>query len=198
MKPFHVLACAALLSIASAAEIPAGTHLLLRMENSVSSRTAKAGDGVYFRTVSPLSAGGRIVVPPGSYAQGIVTRAERGKRARGQAELEIQLVMLMLANGEVITASSRTASISSERASEGASTGQRWDAGVIPPIPFKSVFGAAVVGAIAGGRTGSGIGMAAVGAVAVVSAIVRRGREVELRPGAQVDVAFDQAVKVGL
>src|SRR5438876_5262249 len=62
MKPFHVLAFAGLLSTASAAEIPAGTHLLLRMENSVSSRTAKAGDGVYFRTVTPLSAGGRIMV----------------------------------------------------------------------------------------------------------------------------------------
>jgi len=189
MKPFRALAFAAFVSTASAAEIPAGTHLLLRMENSISSRTAKAGDGVYFRTVTPLSAGGRIVVPPGSYAQGIVTRAERGKRAHGQAGLEIQLIMLMLANGEVITASSRTTSISSEEASKG-----QWDAGVIPPIPFKSVFGAAAVGAIAGGRTGSGIGMAAVGAVAVISSIVARGHEVELRQGANVDVAFDRPV----
>jgi len=189
MKPFRALAFAAFVSTASAAEIPAGTHLLLRMENSISSRTAKAGDGVYFRTVTPLSAGGKIVVPPGSYAQGIVTRAERGKRAHGPAELEIQLVMLMLTNGEVITASSRTTSISSEEASKG-----QWDAGVIPPIPFKSVFGAAAVGAIAGGRTGSGIGMAAVGAVAVISSIVARGHEVELRQGANVDVAFDRPV----
>jgi len=189
MKPFRALAFAAFVSTACAAEIPAGTHLLLRMENSISSRTAKAGDGVYFRTVTPLSAGGRIVVPPGSYAQGIVTRAERGKRAHGQAGLEIQLIMLMLANGEVITASSRTTSISSEEASKG-----QWDAGVIPPIPFKSVFGAAAVGAIAGGRTGSGIGMAAVGAVAVISSIVARGHEVELRQGANVDVAFDRPV----
>ena len=192
MKPFHMLAYAALVSTASAAEIPAGTHLLLRMENSVSSRTAKAGDGVYFRTVSPLSAGGRIVVPPGSYAQGIVTRAERGKRAHGQAELEIQLVMLMLTNGEVITASSRTTSV----ASESAPTSQRWDAGVVPPIPFKSVFGAAVVGAIVGGRTGSGIGMAVIGGAAVILAIVARGHEVELHQGTQVDVAFDRAIQV--
>jgi hypothetical protein len=194
MKPFHALAFAALVSTASAAEIPAGTHLLLRMENSVTSRTAKAGDGVYFRTVTPLSAGGRIVVPPGSYAQGIVTRAERAKQAHGQAGLEIQLVMIMLTNGEVIAASSRTASISSERASEGASNGQHWDAGVIPPIPFKSVFGAAAIGAIAGGRTGSAIGMAVVGGAAVISSIVARGHEVELRAGTQVDVAFDRPV----
>ena len=192
MNPKHLFALAALAATATAAEIPAGTHLLLRMENSVSSRTAKAGDGVYFRTVSPLSAGGRIVVPPGSYAQGIVTRAERGKRAHGQAGLEIQLVMLMLTNGEVITASSRTSSI----ASEGAPNGQRWDAGVAPPIPFKSVFGAAIVGAIAGGRTGSIIGMAAVGSVAVISAIVARGHEVELRQGTNVDVAFDRTIQV--
>ena len=193
MKPFLALALAVSISAASAAEIPAGTHLLLRMDNPISSRTARAGDGVYFRTVIPLSADGRIVVPAGSYAQGVVTRAQRAKRAHGQAELEIQLLMLMLANGEVIMASSKTSSIDSEEAPKG----QQWDAGVIPPIPFKSVFGAAAIGAIAGGRrTGSAIGMAAVGAAAVISAIVAKGHEIELRTGTTVDVVFDRAAIV--
>lgn len=39
-----------LASVAAAAEIPQGAHVLLRMENSVNTRTAKEGDFVYLRT----------------------------------------------------------------------------------------------------------------------------------------------------
>jgi hypothetical protein len=192
MKPLYALAFAALISAASAAEIPAGTHLLLRLENSVSSRTAKAGDGVYFRTVIPLSAGGRIVVPVGSYAQGIVTKSDRAPRGHGQAGLEIQLVTIMLASGEVIGAQSRVSSI----AAGGTSREQQWNNSSFPRVPFGGMFGAAALGAIAGGRTGSRIGLASGVAVAVVTAIAARGHEIELRPGTEVDVAFDRAIEV--
>ena len=57
---------------AFAAEIPQGTHVLLRMTNSLSTRTAHEGDQVYFQTASPIAAEGRIVVPVGSYVQGTV------------------------------------------------------------------------------------------------------------------------------
>ena len=64
-------------TLAVAAEIPQGAHMLLRMENSVSTRTARGGDYVYLRTASPISIGGQIVVPVGSYVQGVVTQAKR-------------------------------------------------------------------------------------------------------------------------
>ena len=66
------LAFFALGTFASAAEIPQGAHLLLRMENSLSTRTAREGDYVYLRTASPISLDGKIVVPVGSYVQGVV------------------------------------------------------------------------------------------------------------------------------
>jgi len=40
----------------SAAEIPQGAHVLLRMVNSVSTRTAQPGDTVYMQTASPIAA----------------------------------------------------------------------------------------------------------------------------------------------
>jgi len=46
------------MAAAAAAEIPQGAHLLLRMENSISTKTAQAGDFVYLRTASPIAAGG--------------------------------------------------------------------------------------------------------------------------------------------
>src|SRR5882762_9746270 len=44
MKSLLALSLAAAMSTVSAAEIPSGTHVLLRMEHSVNSRTAKVGD----------------------------------------------------------------------------------------------------------------------------------------------------------
>src|SRR5882757_3446950 len=48
---------------ASAAEIPQGSHALLRLVNSISTRTAREGDYVYFRTATPIAAHDAIVVP---------------------------------------------------------------------------------------------------------------------------------------
>ena len=42
-----------------AAEIPNGTHVLLRMLNSVNTRTAVAGNLVYLETAIPIAIGGQ-------------------------------------------------------------------------------------------------------------------------------------------
>jgi hypothetical protein len=182
MNCFHALILTAAVSTASAAEIPAGTHLLLRTEHSISSRTAKPGDGVHLRTSVPISAGGRIVVPIGSYAQGVISEVKRGKRP----ELQIQLVTLMLPSGEVFNVSPKTSSV---------------DADAIRPAATRPGFGAypgagplglTVAGAIAGGQVGARAGLAAGAAVILISAITGHRHDVELRQGAAVDVLFDQ------
>jgi hypothetical protein len=53
------------------AEIPQGAHVLLRMENSLNTRTAQEGDFVYLRTAVPIANAGQIAVPAGSYVQGV-------------------------------------------------------------------------------------------------------------------------------
>ena len=85
---------------AGAAEIPQGAHLLLRMENSISTRTAQEGDFVYLRTASPVAVEGQIAVPAGSYVQGVVTQSKRSGRVKGRAELAIRLETLTLASGK--------------------------------------------------------------------------------------------------
>src|SRR6266852_345704 len=99
--------------IAMAAEIPQGAHVLLRMENSVNTRTAQEGDYVYLRTASPISANGEIVVPVGSYVQGVVAQAKRSGRVSGRAELAIRLETLTLAQGKVVKFSPHLSSVDS-------------------------------------------------------------------------------------
>lgn len=186
MKSSLVLALTAVVSTASAAEIPAGTHLLLRMEHSVSTRTAKVGDGVHLRTSVPLSAGGRIVVPIGSYAQGVITGVQHGKR--GKAELQIQLMTLMVPNGEVLEVSPKTSS--AELNGEVAARREFGRHSGLTPLALT------VAGAIAGGQIGARVGLGVGAAVILVSAIAGPHSEIELRQGAAVDVVFDRSVRL--
>lgn len=182
MKLLSALVIAAAACAASGAEIPAGTHVLLRMEHSITTRTAKVGDGVHLRTSVPISAGGRIVVPVGSYAQGVVSGIKRGRRP----QLQIQLVTLMLPGGEVLNVSSKASSGELAPGQPASRQGLGGYAGTGP-------LGLAVAGAIAGGQVGARAGLGAGAAVVLISALIGQRHDVELRQGAAVDVVFDQA-----
>ena len=173
---------------AVAAEIPTGTHLLLRMEHSVSSRTAKVGDGVHLRTSVPISAGGRIVVPMGSYAQGVISGVKRGRR--GKAELQNQLVTLMLPSGEVFNVSPKTSSVESDNSRPVTSRP------ALGTYPGATPLGLTIAGAIAGGQIGARVGLGVGVAVVLISAIAGHRQEVELRQGAAMDVVFDQPTTI--
>ena len=98
---------------AVAAEIPQGAHVMLRMENSINTRTAKEGDYVYLRTGTPVSVAGNIALPVGSYVQGVVTNAKRSGRVKGRAELAIRLETITLPSGSVYKFSPTLATVDS-------------------------------------------------------------------------------------
>jgi hypothetical protein len=190
------VASTALASSMLAAEISPGTHLLLTMENSISTRTARIGDGVHLRTVTPISVGGKIVVPIGTYAQGVVTQAKRSGRGHGKAELQIQLVRLLLPSGEILKISPRTSSFRSD--GDGPRRTTRALMGGLLIVP--SVLGGALVGVLAGGedgaQTGAYVGLGVGVAAIVLPAILGRGKEIELRQGTDLDVAFDEPATI--
>ena len=95
------------------AEIPSGTHVLLRMVNSLNTRTAKEGDQVYMQTASPIAVNGAIVVPVGSYVQGTVSLARRSGKVSGRAELALRLDTLTLSGGKSVRFNTRLASVDS-------------------------------------------------------------------------------------
>lgn len=185
---------------AAAAEIPQGAHMLLRMENSISTRTAQTGDYVYLRTASPIAAGGEIVVPSGSYVQGIVVQAKRSGRVSGRAEIAIRLDTLTLPSGKVVKFSPHLSSV------DPGDTGQKVSGkeNAIQQAPSRGEDASRIAilagsGAALGGLTdrswkGAGIGASAGGAVGLATVLMTRGKEVELRQGTSLDVVFDRAV----
>src|SRR5580704_18023385 len=169
--------------ISAASDIPQGSHVLLRLENNVTTRIAREGDYVYLRTATPIAAGGQIVVPEGSYVQGVVTRAVR--------------------SGKVIKLSPRLTSVDSEGTEQKVvdsieneikqSSSHGADAARIAEVGGG---GAAIGGLATRTWTGAGIGAGAGAAVGLATVLLTRGKEVDLRRGSTMDVVFDRAVTV--
>ena len=187
--------------LAAAAEIPQGSHVLLRLENSLNTRTAKEGDYVYARTAVPIVANDRILVPEGSYVQGVVTRSVRSGRVKGRAEIAIRIDTLTLPSGKVIKLTPRLSSVDSGE------TGQKLDSeNGIQQEPGKGADAARVAelggtGAAVGGLAtetwrGAGIGGGIGGGVGMAIVLLTRGKEVDLRRGSTMDVVFDHPVTV--
>jgi|SRR5579872_5238239 len=184
-----------------AAEIPSGTHVLLRMVNSINTRTAAEGDQVYMQTASPIAIDGKIVVPPGTYVQGTVSHAKRSGMVAGRAELGIRLETLTL-DGKTLKIAPRLSSVDSNE------SGQKVDqkenmvkqgndyARDARQIAILAGSGAGIGGIADQSWRGAGIGAGVGTGVGIATAMLTRGREVELRQGATLDVVFDRAITI--
>jgi hypothetical protein len=183
-----------------AADIPQGTHVLLRMMNSVTTRTAQVGDYVYMRTATPVTENGLILVPPGSYVQGEVSYVKRSGRVRGRAQLGIRLETLTFPGGRSLRIAPRLDSVAAQGSDQKVErsentieqgSGVGHDAG---QVAIFAGSGAALGAIVERGWSGAGIGAGIGGAVGLATVLLSRGREVDLRQGATMDVVFDRPV----
>jgi hypothetical protein len=182
-------------------EIPQGSHALLRLMNSVTTRTAHEGDYVYLRTATPVVANGQVVIPADSYVQGVISHAVRSGRVKGRAELGIRIETLTLASGRVIQLSPHLASVEAGGSDQQVTSEHQIEQGGSKGSDAARVATMSGAGASIGGLAdrswkGAGIGAGAGGAVGLASVLLTRGREVELRQGATIDVVFDRPVPV--
>jgi hypothetical protein len=185
---------------AAAAEIPQGAHVLLRMENSINTRTAQEGDYVYLRTAVPIATAGQIAVPAGSYVQGVVSQAKPSGRVKGRAQLAIRLETLTLATGQVYKFSPHLSAV------DAGETGQKvvGAENTVEQAPSRGQdaeriailagSGAAIGGIADRSWKGAGIGAGVGSAVGLATVLLTRGKEVELRQGSTLDVVFDRPV----
>ncbi|MBV9769883.1 MAG: hypothetical protein JOZ32_09950 [Bryobacterales bacterium] len=189
-------------SLLTGAEIPPGTHVLLRMENSLNTRTAQTGDYVYLRTAVPIVSGGQITVPAGSYVQGVVSEAKRSGRVKGKAQLAIRLESLTMASGQVYKFSPHLSAVDAGESGQKVvgtentieqAPGHGQDA---ERIAILAGTGASIGGIADRSWKGAGIGTGVGSAVGLATVLLTRGKEVELRQGSTLDVVFDRPVSL--
>ena len=177
-----------------------GTRIPLSLINSVSTKNAVEGDRVYLESAFPITANGRIVIPPGSYVTGTVTQVKRPGRIKGRAELYLRFDSLMLPNGVTREFKSRLGSVDGRAGEEfdrkeGKIKGEGDKAGDAQKVGEAAAAGASI-GAIAA-RTagGAGLGAAAGAAAGLAGVLMSRGPEAVLPRGTTVEMVLDRSLE---
>jgi len=175
--------------------VPSGTRLAVVLENGISTRSAKAGDSLYFHTAFPVTQNNQIVIPVGSYLRGSLLESKRPGRIKGKGEFRLRLESLILPNGYTVDllAAPRSADTGGKETtdSEGkvsGSGGKGKDAGT---VATTTVTGAGI-GAIAGGGKGAGIGAGVGGLLGLGAVLHTRGPEAELPRGSTLDIVIER------
>src|SRR2546422_6168687 len=82
--------------------VPAGTVIPVSLTSRVTTKHAKDGDGVYGKTVFPITVNNKIVIPEGSNVRGKITQIQKPGRVKGKAALTLTFQTLVLPNGTTL------------------------------------------------------------------------------------------------
>jgi hypothetical protein len=175
--------------------VPSGTRLAVVLENGISTRSAKAGDLLYFHTAFPITQNNRIVIPVGSYLRGSLLESKRPGRVKGKGEFRLRLESLILPNGYTVDllAAPRSADTGGKETtdSEGKVTGSGGKSKDVGTVATTTATGAGI-GAIAGGGKGAGIGAGIGGLIGLGAILFTRGPEAELPRGSTLDIELER------
>jgi hypothetical protein len=179
--------------------VPAGTRFAVVLENGISTRSAKPGDSLYFRTAFPVTENDRIIVPVGSYLRGELTETKRPGRVKGKGEFRMRLNTLIFPNGYTVnlTAVPRSADSGGKETmdSEGKTTGPGGKGKDVGTVATTTATGAGI-GAIASGAKGAGIGAGIGGLAGLGAVLLTRGPEAELPRGSTLDVVLEHSLSL--
>ena len=211
LQPLLALGCVAAGVVCLAQDAPpaaeytvsAGTKVPLSLINSVSTKHSAVGDRVYLETAFPILAGGRIVIPVGSYVAGTVTEIKRPGRVRGRGELYVRFDSLTLPNG--VTRDFRARIGGMDAGSNGAldrdegkvtSDGNKaGDARNVGEATAAGASGGMIAGNAAGPLgMGAGIGAAAGAAAGMAGVLLTRGPDAVLAKGTTIEMLLDRSL----
>jgi hypothetical protein len=182
--------------------VPSGTKVLLMLKNSVSSRNAKPGDGVFLESTFPVVENGRVVIPAGTFVQGVVDSVKRSGRVKGRAELLLHFTTLVYPNGYTVTMpgslessdSSDSQKVNDKEGTVRADGNKGRDAGTIATTTGTGVLIGGLSRGVKGGLIGGGIGAA----VGVATAMLTRGDEVRIESGSSVEMVLNRPLDLDL
>ena len=166
---------------AGTVEIPTGTELDVRLQNTLNSGTAQVEDRFEGTTLVDVGVGSRVAIPAGSVMRGVITGVEPATRTNRTARMTLSF--------DQITVSGRSYPIRGTvmQAIEG--EGIKGEAG-------RTAAGAgvgAIIGGILGGFKGALAGIL-IGGGGTIAAT--EGKEVELPQGSVLRVRIDSPVQI--
>ena len=178
--------------------VPADTVIRVRLNEQLSSRTARVGDRFSANVTEPVFAGSGVeVVPVGSKVWGRVSSVKRsGRRSPGTILVAFNSVQLpngtsYAINGSLSSLQADDVNADNEGSVKGGSNRKR-DAVFIGGGAATG----ALIGAIAGGGKGAGIGAIIGGALGTGARVYEKEQEAEVKSGTEFGVILNRNVSL--
>ena len=166
---------------ASSVEVPVGTEIDVRLQNTLNSGTAQVEDRFEGTTLADVTVDGRLAIPAGSIFRGVVSAVEPGTRTNRTSKMTVSFDQVTLNGRSYPIRGTVTQAIEGE--------GIRGEAG-------RTAAGAgvgAIIGGILGGFKGALAGIL-IGGGGTIAAT--EGKEVDLPQGSVLRVRMDSPVQI--
>jgi hypothetical protein len=164
--------------------VPADTVLAVVLDQSISSKTSKSGDKFTATVESPIEVEGKVAIPKGARAEGVVKDAKAAGRFKGGAALALELTSVTV-HGKDHEIQTSAAAMSSKGKGKRTAT-----------MVGGGAAGGAAIGAVAGGGKGAAIG-ALIGAAAGTGGAGFTGnRDITLTAETPLDFKLLQSVSI--
>jgi hypothetical protein len=164
--------------------VPADTVISVVLDQTISSKTAHSGDKFSATIESPVDIGGKVAIPKGARADGVVKDAKAAGRFKGGATLALELTSITV-SGRDYEVQTSSAAMSSK------GKGKRTAAMV-----GGGAAGGAAIGGIAGGGKGAAIGALIGAAAGTGGAGLTGNRDITLAAETPLDFKLLEPVKI--
>ena len=176
--------------------VPAGTKVPLVLKHAVSTKNAQVGDALYLESSFPVVQNDRMVIPAGTYVQGVVSGVKRPGRIKGRAELLIRFTTMIFPNGYTVSFPGSLDNVPGAdsqkvKDDEGTIQADSQKGKDVATVAGTTATGT-VIGGVRGGAKGAGIGAGIGGATGLIIAMLTRGNDVQLESGTGVEMVLER------
>jgi type IV secretion system protein VirB10 len=187
---------------ADAYTLAAGTRIAVTLKHAITTRSARENDPVYAETSFPVVSNGHVVIPVGTYVQGVIQRSLRPGRVKGRGELVIHFNTLIFPSGYTLLLPGSIDSVPGadktemKDKKEGTIESQGTKGKDVGTIASSAGTGAAIGAVVARSVKGAGIGGLAGAGVGLASVLLTRGPDVRIESGTLVDMVLEREIIV--
>lgn len=180
-------------------KVDTGTIMRVRMNQTISSKTAKIGNTFTVTVTEPVySNNGVVVIPTGSTLTGRVNSVKMAAKGGKPGEIDAGFISVKLPNGISRTINGSLTDLDAGKSAsdnEGAVSGDKMKHRKIIFIGGGAA-GGALLGAIVGGGKSTAIGAIAGAGAGLLGEMLLKGPEAEVKSGTEFGVYLNQAISL--
>ncbi len=179
--------------------VASGTRIRVRMNETISSKTARVGDTFTTTVTEPVySTNGTVVIPTGSTITGRVNSVKPAKKGGDPGQIDASFTQVRLPNGVSRSINGSLTDLQSDDAksdNEGTASGDKMKNRKIIFIGGGGA-GGAILGAAIGGGKGALIGGLLGAGAGLLGERLTKGEDAEVRSGTEFGVYLNRAVSM--